>query len=223
MEAVILAAGMGTRFGADIPKTLLRVGGMTLLERTVVGLHSLGIDRDRISLVTGFRHDLLEGRGLRTVYNPQWQHPGTLSSFMAWARHGSGKVLVVHGDLVWSGELLKGMLEVDGDIVVAMDPRRRCEPEGARVEVRENRVLHISKGLPCSRSAGECPGVFLVRDAGALLRISEDLASDPGAYLDDAVNRAAGTMRVIPFPVGGSGWEEIDFVEDLARARELFP
>ncbi len=222
MEAVILAAGRGTRFGAAVPKTLLRVGGMTILERAVVSLHSLGIERDHITLVTGFRRDLLIGAGLRTVFNPFWEHPGTLSSFFAWAKRSSGEVLVLHGDLVWSDELLKGILEADGDVAVAMDPGRRCEPEGARVEVRGNRVLHISKGLPCSRSAGECPGIFLVRDAGALMSMSEHLATDPGAYLDDAVNIAAGTMRVIPFPLKGSRWEEIDFPGDLDRARELF-
>lgn len=223
MEAVILAAGRGSRLGADIPKVLLRVGGMTLLERAVASLHSLGMERDRISIVTGFRHDLLDATGLRTVFNPFWEGPGTFSSYAAWAEGSSGEVLVVHGDLVWSGELLQGILEADGDLVVALDPGRRCEPEGARVEVRENRVLHISKELPCSRSAGECPGVFLLRDMEGLARVSAGLAEDPSAYLDDAVNRAAGAMKVIPFPLRGSRWEEIDFPEDLARARELFP
>lgn len=48
MDAMILAAGRGSRLGelgARTPKALLRVGGTTLLERTLARLASAGADR----------------------------------------------------------------------------------------------------------------------------------------------------------------------------------
>ncbi len=53
-HAVILAAGNGTRFrakGTELPKVLLDVGGLRLLERSVLTLHSAGIRHFKI--VTG--------------------------------------------------------------------------------------------------------------------------------------------------------------------------
>ncbi len=35
MVAVVLAGGSGQRFGADVPKQLLRLGGKTLVEHCV--------------------------------------------------------------------------------------------------------------------------------------------------------------------------------------------
>ena len=61
-HAVILAAGNGERFkaeGTELPKVLLQVGGLRLLERSILTLHSAGIRHFRI--VTGaHRQQIIE-------------------------------------------------------------------------------------------------------------------------------------------------------------------
>lgn len=46
--AVIMAAGMGTRFGKRtelIPKGFVKVGGISMIERSITTLKSCGIER----------------------------------------------------------------------------------------------------------------------------------------------------------------------------------
>jgi choline kinase len=62
MRAIILAAGRGMRLqqsdGQQLPKCLLRFGGMSLLERHLRLLAGVGVEE--IVLALGFRLDLVE-------------------------------------------------------------------------------------------------------------------------------------------------------------------
>ena len=61
MRAIILAAGRGLRLqlpeDQQLPKCLLRFGGMSLLERHLHMLKNAGIDE--VILALGFRHELV--------------------------------------------------------------------------------------------------------------------------------------------------------------------
>jgi CDP-L-myo-inositol myo-inositolphosphotransferase len=61
-HAVILAAGNGERFkekGVDLPKVLLKVGGLRLLERAILSLHQTGIKHFHI-VVGAYREQIVE-------------------------------------------------------------------------------------------------------------------------------------------------------------------
>ncbi len=81
MQAIILAAGMGSRLGkltAQIPKCMVPVGGRTIIERALCILKDLGIEETVI--ITGYKHDVLEsfvrqldaGMPLRFIHNPDY-------------------------------------------------------------------------------------------------------------------------------------------------------
>jgi len=62
MQALILAAGMGTRMGQyteRISKCMLSVGGISLIERAVTSLKNAGIER--LIVITGYKSKLLSG------------------------------------------------------------------------------------------------------------------------------------------------------------------
>lgn len=225
MKAIILAAGAGTRLFSLQPKTLISIGGMTILQRTVLSLESLGVQREDITAVSGFRRDLIEKactqEGISSVHNNLWRFPGTFSSFFH-ACEFPGEVLFLHGDLLWRSDLLSGISSVPGDIVVPVDPRGRSDPEAMKADVRGTRLIHLSKDLPSERSAGESMGVFLIRDNSRLKKLSAGLLYKPAAALDDAVNIAAGRMTVEVLFSGESLWDEIDTPDDLERAAGMF-
>src|SRR5450755_4973606 len=67
MVAVVLAGGSGLRFGADVPKQLLRLGGRTLIEHCVAAFDEApGIDEVLVVMPPGRIEEaakLLDGGG----------------------------------------------------------------------------------------------------------------------------------------------------------------
>ena len=221
MKILILAAGIGSRLGAEIPKILVEVSGKTILSRHVDSLTRAGIASEEVTVVTGYMSDDVTDScrtpGLKAVYNPRWNTPGTFSSFAAIPPSDSS-LLIIHGDLVWEAGLALGTLKGRGDIVVPVDPRNRADEEAMKAEVRGSRLLRLSKSLPVSISAGESMGMFFVRNHRILHRLSEHLLNNPSANFDDAVNLAAGSLRTEAWITDQFVWEEVDTPEDLAAA-----
>ncbi|MCK4505348.1 MAG: NTP transferase domain-containing protein [Candidatus Aegiribacteria sp.] len=221
MKVLILAAGTGSRLGAGTPKILVEVSGKTILSRHVDSLTKAGIASEKVTVVTGYKFDDVTDScrtlGLKTVYNPRWNTPGTFSSFFAIPPSDSS-LLIIHGDLLWEAGLAMGTFNSSGDIAVPVDPRNRADEEAMKAEVRGSRLLRLSKSLPVSRSAGESMGMFFIRHHRILHRLSERLSDDPSANFDDAVNLAAGSLRTEAWITDQFVWEEVDTPEDLAAA-----
>ncbi len=91
MRAIILAAGRGIRLKqtADdqVPKCLLRFGGMTLLERHLRLLKAAGVDQ--VVLALGWRHELVEAELDRLEWLPR-------PEIVLNPRYELGSVLTVH-------------------------------------------------------------------------------------------------------------------------------
>lgn len=225
MKALILAAGVGSRLGAVVPKILVEVGGKTILSRHAGSLAKVGIMPERTTVVTGYRSEEVtsssQSLGLNTLFNPRWHVSGTFSSF-AVAVPSDESLLIIHGDLVWEAGLALGTLKCKGDIVVPVDPRNRTDKEAMKAEIRQGHLLNLSKSLPFSRSAGESMGMFLVRRHYLLHDLSRRLTSDPSANFDDAVNLAIGSLRVETWITDKFVWEEVDTPGDLAEAEKKF-
>ena len=225
MKVLIFAAGKGSRLGLGIPKALVEVGGKTLLERHVDSLIQLGIGLFDITVVTGFMSEEVTGKcrdmELNSLKNPLWNYAGTYSSFAVYP-HSNDPLLVIHGDLIWEAGLAESIIRKQNSIVIPVDPRSREDEEAMKVEVRGNRVLHMSKKLPISRSAGESMGMFCLPDSLLVQKYSSHLIENPEASFDDAVNIAAGFVSVEAFITDKFDWEESDTPADLSRARSRF-
>jgi choline kinase len=223
-EAVILAAGAGTRLGCPAPKVLLDVGGRTLLERHLEILRPAC----SIRVVTGSRAGLVAAAlpaGVEAVPNRDWESTGTLGSLMCAAPFGSGDLVVVHGDLLWTAGMLRAVLSTEGDVVIPVDSRSGGD-EAMKVETRDGLVVRMSKSLPEDRSSGESMGIFLFRrlSLATLLELAPALAARiPTAAVDDLVNEMSdsGAVGIVPADVTASEWEEVDTPGDLERARRM--
>src|SRR6185295_1508873 len=108
-KAVILAAGKGTRMKdltADMPKPMLRVNGVPVLERIVKNLSAAGI-RDLL-IITGYKADVVEehfgdGRAFDSAirYARQETQDGTGKVVeLGRAFIGSDPFLLVYGDIL---------------------------------------------------------------------------------------------------------------------------
>lgn len=112
-QAVLLAAGKGTRMKdltADLPKPMIPVNGIPILERILVGLVETGFHR--FCIITGYREDVIRnhfGDGSRwkvsITYVHQEVQDGT-GRVVELARHfvGESPFLLGYGDILVSSK-----------------------------------------------------------------------------------------------------------------------
>jgi 2-aminoethylphosphonate-pyruvate transaminase len=238
MKVVILAAGIGRSLyplTKDRPKTLLDVGGASLLERllTQTTRHGaspivvVGHARDRVLDLIRRLQPSLPAR-VQVIDNPLYERTNTLYSLWLARQHCRGEALiVVDGDLICDDAIVDAIMADDRDAVLAIDRLRVMGEEEVKVVCAEDgRVRAIGKALPAGGSHGEFLGLARYSAAAAddLMSILDDLAGADslGAYYEDAIDRLARQRVVSSVDVSGRRWVEIDFVGDYADALRQF-
>lgn len=237
MDALIMAAGRGSRLGAhtdDRPKSLVDLGGISPLELQLDVLAARGVER--VVLVTGYRREMVEavatarldGRvRVDPVWNPFWSVTNVIGSAWMARERLTGPFVYLHADTVFEPTILDDLLAAPGDAALPVD-FRACEPEQMKAEVADDRVTHLSKELPPERTAGEFIGIGVFGEGALpLVRGGLDAVLATGtltAYFEAALNHAieAG-LDVRAVPTRGRAWTEIDFEADLELARSILP
>jgi bifunctional UDP-N-acetylglucosamine pyrophosphorylase/glucosamine-1-phosphate N-acetyltransferase len=104
MQAVILAAGKGTRMrplSSKLPKPLLQVGGQRILEHTIDQLRGIV---EEVILVVGYRGKLIQKsfrhnyRGMKVIYAWQKEQLGTGDAALKALPYLHGPFLLLYGD-----------------------------------------------------------------------------------------------------------------------------
>lgn len=229
--AIILAAGVGKRFGTaneSLPKGLLEVGGETLIGRLVRQLRGSGVTE--IVLVVGFGGEHIEQRfedepGITILHNPDFTRGAILSLYTAreWLERPS---IVMDADVFGPDEMIARMVRSRHPSCFLLDPSSAATGEEQMLMVRGDRVIDIAR-IPRGEydRLGESVG-FLKLDATAGKRLRELLAErvDQGDIdLEHEEVYPALLSRVeVGFElVDDLAWTEIDFPEDLERARRM--
>ena len=238
MDALILAAGRGSRLGGltdDRPKCLIDLGGGVTPLRFQTEL-ALNHGVERVVVVTGYRRAqvmsalrgyLDDAAEITEVWNPFWSVTNVIGSAWMASRELHGPFLYLHADTVFEPGILGDMLAVAASAVLPVD-FRTCEPEQMKAEVDGTSVLHLSKDLPAERTAGEFIGIAIFRGTAVeAIRRGMDSVMQRGGlgeYFEAAVNTAIDAgLEVTALPTAGRAWTEIDFPEDLALAKRLLP
>jgi L-glutamine-phosphate cytidylyltransferase len=123
MRGLILAAGRGSRMGQvgdDRPKCLIELEGKPLIERQFAALRRGGADQ--IGIVRGYRAEMINFPGLTYFTNERWAEANMVMSLAAaapWLR--SGPVIVSYADIFYRSELVRGLAEAPGSLVITYD------------------------------------------------------------------------------------------------------
>ena len=155
MQAVILAAGLGTRLrsiiGEDIPKVMMDLNGKPLLQYTVEILKSKGIQD--ISLIVHHKKEQImnffgDGKkfGLSINYFYQKNPKGGTADAVNYAREKitDKKFLLLYGDNIFDPQIIDRILkeQVNFDGVIAVKEMQDVSKYGV-VEVENHRVVSI--------------------------------------------------------------------------------
>jgi choline kinase len=212
MRAIILAAGRGLRLQQDedqhTPKCLLSFGGMSLLERHLRLLRSVGVDE--VVLALGFRHELVAAELDRLRWNPR---PEIVLYDARIAR-----VLV-------AGSPPLNRLLIDREFEAGDEPVKVCVQQGIPIELRKQ----LPEGLQYE-IIGESIGFFRL-GIDAARRLAALTAAYAQAGRGDQPHEEAvrdllleRSHRFEVADVTGAPWIEIDFPNDVTRAaREVLP
>ncbi len=238
MRALLLAAGRGSRLQRDaanpLPKCLLSFGGATLLERHLAALAAAGVDE--IVLALGYAAEQVEAELARlgrddveVVLNPRFTLGSVLTVHTAAAALArGGDVLLMDADVLYGDAIMRALtagahadrLLIDRDFEAGDEPVKVCVRDGVPVEFRKR----VAPGLVYD-VIGESVGFFRLREATAR-RFAQIVAGYVDGGRADQPHEEAirdllleGTYRFEIADVTGAPWIEIDFPEDVERAR----
>lgn len=231
MKAIILAAGIGRRLGGSVvehPKCLLDLDGRTLLDRMLGALKEVGIHD--VTIVVGHLADQIEravaGRpGVKTVHNPDYRKGAILSLWCAReALHGD--VLVMDADVLFPVRMLERLVRSPHPNCFLIDTRAADDGEAQMLMAREGRVLDIARGAkPGYDTTGESIGFLKVSaEAAPVLRelLGRTLEQGrDGIEHEEVYPALMRECRIGYEVVDDLPWLEIDFPEDVERARGL--
>ena len=225
MNAIILAAGMGTRLRPltdALPKALVVTAGESFFSRQLRLLRAAGV-KD-ITVVTGYHAEAFapwQGEaGLEFVFNAHYHDRNNLFSMLLVAdrlhRDPEG-CLVLEGD-VWPGEgvLPTRPLPRSSWLVGHRDD---MENEWVVQEGPDGRVVEIEVA---SGSGWILTGMsfWLPGDGKLLAGLMAETARAPaaeGLFWDEVQRRNLGTIHIEARKIGDGDWLEIDTLEDRAR------
>lgn len=241
---IILAATRGSEFQEmteEIPKTMLPIGGRTVLETIVSSLRSNGVAD--VKVVAGWRAERVAAPGIDVLVNDGHLTNGEVDSLglglAALDPASNGGLLVAYGDVFMRPHVVNSLMsELDQDITVVVDPSATRDQHGAERWTFMRASAPYSPSLftqacslisVCDSSAGaENHGAWigLIGVPAGMLQTFRDAA----AAIAGEVN--SGTMtQVIERLLGGGvpvrvvyssgGWAEVNTLGDLVRAQGI--
>jgi choline kinase len=234
MKAVILAAGCATRLrphSDDTPKTLLPVGGVPILRRTITSLMRCGFDQFVIG--TGyFEHmvrdsveDWFPGLDVTYVLNKDFRTTNNAYSLLLCRPHVEGHgFMLLDGDVVFDLDVVEEMVSRGPDCLAVRSVGEIGLEEVKVMADKEDRVLSIGKHVPVRSAMGESVGIELFSAAssrrlfGALhQRVTEQgLVNEWYEAAFQQIIDEGSTLYGVD--IGSMYATEIDTIEDLVAA-----
>lgn len=229
--AVIMAAGMGTRFGSmteEQPKGFIEAGGVPMVVRSIETLISCGIER--IIIGTGYLREAYER--LATRY-PQIEccfssrHAETNSMYTLYNCRqmvGDDDFLLLESDLVFERRAITALLDCPHPDVMLITPVTKFQDQ-YYVESNEQGILtNCSVNKEDLHARGELVGIHKLSHP-FYQKMCADYASKVEqlpklGYEYELLHMSQELMPVYVLCEEGLKWYEIDDIDDLRFAEE---
>ena len=247
MKVIIIAAGNATRLGKFAekkPKCLLEINGKSILQRQIELFKKYGIDD--IIVITG-PHKKFGIDTVTYVEDIHYHDHDVLGSLMVAEDFLNGKVLTCYSDILFDEEILKQILNFNGEIGIPIDLDwekkyigriQHPKSEADNVILKDAAILKIRKNISNCNSnevIGEFLGPIIFSENGTKIFVEKynklkknhqgnfhNAISLSKAYLTDMIQELINNnIKIEPILIHGK-WMEIDTPEDLRKAQKLF-
>lgn len=239
MKAVILAAGVGSRIRPltdNCPKSLLKVGGHTILEMMISHIRDCGITD--IVFVLGYLQEQIKEYvttqfpELNTHFISNQQYATTNTGFSLMLTRdlvADSSFIKFDADVVFDKAILSQLINCEHHNALCIDKNIQLDAEEIKVIITEqNRVVKASKTVNPEKAIGESIGIEKISSNTATLLFTEletmmQDVQNHQEYYEAAYERLI--EKEIPFyalDITGLKWIEIDTQEDFITAKEIF-
>ena len=248
MNAIILAAGMGSRLGPvteDIPKGMIKLFEKSLLEMQIDIFKQCGIND--ITIVTGYLGEKITFPGINYVENKNFSLTNINESLFCAKEKFQDESIISYSDIIYEKKIIEQLVNFNGDIGIGV--RLNFKPhyngrilhpisEAENVVIENNKIIKMQKNISkCdnNQNIGEFLGLMkLSKNASNILvqKYSElenshvgkfhDAPSLKQAYITDMLQEIIDSDYLLePILIEGK-WYEIDTEQDLEFARQNF-
>ena len=232
-ECLILAAGNGSRIASvsgGVPKPLVRLRGIPLLEHVMTSCQEAGITR--FVIVVGYRADLirhwfaerpLDGISVTLIENPDYRKANGVSALAA-KDEFHNPFLLLMSDHIFEPKTAQALLRrtIFGDeVILAVDHnvgRVFDLDDATKVKCEGDHIVDIGKDL--ARYDALDTGMFLC--SPALFQRLESAREDGNCSLSDGMRQLAREQKLRAFDIGDAHWQDVDSPEALAHAESIF-
>lgn len=249
MIGVILSAGMGTRLmplTKEIPKTLLKINEITLLERMIE--NCIDADIGKFIVVVGYNKEKVTDLcpqiaekydiDIKTIANEKYDVSNTsLSTYLASRfieENDLDDFILINGDNVVDPQIISRIADsINTGMII--DNFKELNDESFKLiiddesfnedkTIANGKIHSIGKELDIPSSTGEFIGVSKVKsdDVAQFNRILEKLIEeDPQNYYDYAFKELSSITTIDFVLTNGLKWTEIDDHTDWEKAQML--
>lgn len=235
MKAIILAAGVGKRFGDEtktLPKCLIPLGqdSRNLLSLYFDCFRKVGVKK--VVIVCGHQMEKIKNECERSgadleiqfIFNPQYKKGSILSLYCA-EKELNEECVIMDADVYFPDEALIKLIHSNHPSAFLVDTRVKSSGEEQMLMTKNGRLASISKKVnPNLEVIGESVGFLkLVKEHARVLReILKDFIAQGKM---DVEHEDTYPALMEKYPIGfetmdGFFWSEMDFKEDLELIRK---
>lgn len=232
--AIILVAGTGTRLRPltkDIPKALLKINNVTILERLVKMFVDNNIDEfifvvgHNQEKVKEFSKKLSEKYNIKikNIQNKKYDITNTSCSTYLASKDINEDFILVNGDNVLDPKIITKIVNSSYSSMV-IDNYKKLNNESFKIKIKENIIEDIGKELDISESSGEFIGISKIvkEDLDEFNKILLELIKqNPQNYYDFAYKDLSKKTTIDFILTNGLRWTEIDDHDDWDNAQKL--
>ncbi|MBI2969836.1 MAG: phosphoenolpyruvate mutase [Gammaproteobacteria bacterium] len=241
-RAIVLAASRGQalrELTEHRPKVMLPVGGKPLLRRLVDEFRRQSVND--ITVVAGYKAESIDIGGIDIRLNPDFESAGELSSLDSARDVLSDDMIILYGDLLFRGYILRDLLESPGELVVVVDSAPNtpisgtpdyayCSRPDDRSLFRETvRLLHVCEHREdAARTApsGRWIGMLRARGAGRrwIAEALEELRGKADFHrmtIPDLLNFLVSRDKPVHVNYIHGHWLDVNSLEDIDRAGDF--
>jgi 2-aminoethylphosphonate-pyruvate transaminase len=229
--AVIMAAGMGTRFGSmteERPKGFIEAGGKAMVVRSIETLISCGIDR--IIIGTGYLHEAYEELAVKfpqivCCFSPRYAETNSMYTlYNCRDVIGSNDFLLLESDLVFEQRAITALLDCPQPDVMLITPVTKFQDQYYVERNTEGILTNCSVNKDEVNASGELVGIHKLSNT-FYKKMCEDYAGKVAekpklGYEYELLSMSKEVLPVYVLCEEGLKWYEIDDVDDLSYAEK---